>query len=50
MATRAKDTYRLKPVAPHRSDPPGTVTEMPPPSLDRESRLGKTLICLGLME
>ena len=31
MATRAKVTYRLKPVAPHRSDPPGTVTEMPSP-------------------
>jgi hypothetical protein len=26
------------------------VAEMPPPPLKRESRLGKTLICLGLME
>jgi len=31
MATDAKDAYRLKPVAPHRVDPPGTVTTMPTP-------------------
>ena len=31
MATKAKETYELKPVAPHRIDPPGAVTEMPTP-------------------
>ena len=31
MATKAQDTYELKAVAPHRSDPPGAVTEMPTP-------------------
>ena len=31
MATNAKETYRLKPVAPRCVDAPGTVTEMPTP-------------------
>lgn len=31
MATKTSDTYKLKPVAPFRSDVPGTVTEMPSP-------------------
>ena len=31
MATKVEETYRLKPVAPHRVDAPGTVTEMPAP-------------------
>ena len=31
MASKANDTYKPKPVAPHRVDPPGTITEMPRP-------------------
>lgn len=31
MATKAKKAYELKPVAPHRIDAPGAVTEMPTP-------------------
>lgn len=31
MATKTSDTYKLKPVAPERIDPAGTVTEMPSP-------------------
>lgn len=31
MATKTAETFELKPVAPHRSDPPGTVTKMPSP-------------------
>ena len=31
MATKTADTYQLKPVAPVRTDAPGTVTKMPSP-------------------
>lgn len=31
MATKISGTYELKPIAPLRSDPPGTVTKMPSP-------------------
>lgn len=31
MATKVSDAYTLKPVAPHRVDPAGTVTAMPSP-------------------
>lgn len=31
MATKAADTYKLKPIAPERVDPAGTVTKMPSP-------------------
>lgn len=31
MTREANDAYKPKPVAPHRVDPPGTITEMPKP-------------------
>ena len=31
MATKASDTFEIKPIAPHRMDAPGTVTKMPSP-------------------
>ncbi len=31
MATKTSDTYNLKPIAPERVDPAGSVTKMPSP-------------------
>lgn len=31
MATKTADTFEIKPIAPHRIDPPGTVKKMPSP-------------------
>lgn len=31
MATKTAETFELKPIAPHRVDPPGTVRKMPSP-------------------